>query len=402
MAEKPLQSPSANRYEGLDVLRGAGIFGIFAMNVQAFAMVTAAYSNPTLAFFDGIDYVIWYLTAFFFNGKFISLFSILFGVGIVILAERVEKAGGSPIHQHFRRMIILGIIGLLHAYLIWWGDILFTYGLVGAIVFLFRKWRPRNLLIIGFVAICMGPLINLGIHATIPFWDEQGIAEFEQFWNPSQEEIQRELEQMRGNWLEQMPRRIENAITMQTWVLFLQVGWHTGGLMLLGVAFWKLRILGPKGPGLPFYIFAGIVFFTGAFIQTYALDFAIEHGWGLETTFIFGALFPFSAVGLSIGYLAAGLWIVHKGYFPTFRWILGIVGRYALSNYLLQSMIASLIFYGTGLGMIGRINRIEQWLTVIVVWGICLLFSRTLDRYQIRGPAETVLRWGQPRTSSTR
>ena len=172
--------------------------------------------------------------------------------------------------------------------------------------------------------------------------------------------------------------------------------------MLFGMALWKLRIFSSAGPGLRFYIFAGIAFFTGAFVQTYALDFAMEYGWGIETTFYLSALFPFAAAGIAIGYLCVALWIVHKAYFPTFRWILGIVGRYALSNYLLQSIIASFIFYGTGFGMIGQLGRLDQWLIVFSVWGICLLFSRTLDRYQIRGPAEVVLRLGQVRESSTR
>ena len=117
-----------SRLVNIDIIRGIALLGILLMNIQAFSMNFSAYSNPT-SFGDltGVNFYVYYLSHVFADQKFMTIFSILFGVGIVLMAENIEKKGGNPTKIHYKRMFILAIFGLLHAYLLWFGDILFPY-----------------------------------------------------------------------------------------------------------------------------------------------------------------------------------------------------------------------------------------------------------------------------------
>ena len=105
------------------------------MNIQSFSMVGAAYFNPT-AYGDltGLNRFVWTLSHMLADTKFISIFSMLFGAGIVLMAQKIEARGRRPAKWHYRRMLWLIVIGLLHAYLLWDGDILVSYAVCGVVV----------------------------------------------------------------------------------------------------------------------------------------------------------------------------------------------------------------------------------------------------------------------------
>jgi uncharacterized protein len=132
----PEALPPAQRLESLDVLRGFAVLGILIMNIQSFSMVDAAYTNPS-AFGDltGVNRWVWLLSHVFADQKFMSLFSLLFGAGIALMAHRLQAQGQSAAWLHYRRMFWLLLFGLGHAYLFWHGDILFTYALAGSVAF---------------------------------------------------------------------------------------------------------------------------------------------------------------------------------------------------------------------------------------------------------------------------
>ena len=120
--------PTSTRIVTLDVIRGIAILGILIMNIQSFSMIGQAYVNPT-AFGDltGINKWVWILSHVFADQKFMTLFSILFGASILLITEGVERKGKSPLKVHFSRNFWLLIIGLIHAYFLWYGDILTPY-----------------------------------------------------------------------------------------------------------------------------------------------------------------------------------------------------------------------------------------------------------------------------------
>ena len=135
------------------------------MNIQSFAMPMAAYFNPTALGDKGpIDFYVWAFSHLFFDQKFMTIFSWLFGAGIVLMTARAARLredasagqarpGVKPAMFHYRRMLALLVFGLIHAYLIWDGDILVLYSIGGAIVYPFRKLRPMVLLALG---LCRG------------------------------------------------------------------------------------------------------------------------------------------------------------------------------------------------------------------------------------------------------
>ena len=149
------------RIASLDVLRGVAVLGILVMNIYAFAMPFPAYTNPyVMGGTDPLNLGVWIVTHVLFDQKFMTIFSMLFGAGIVLMAERATARGRAFGGMFFRRQIWLLLIGALHAYLIWFGDILFFYALIGMLAFLFRKHSPRTLIVTACVLLCVPPLIN--------------------------------------------------------------------------------------------------------------------------------------------------------------------------------------------------------------------------------------------------
>ena len=165
----PLPAPdagpvtAAERLVSLDTLRGVAVMGILVMNVYAFAMPLAAYSNPLLmGGGDALNVGTWFFTHLFFDQKFMSIFAMLYGAGVVMMMERADARGVAFGPVFYRRSAWLLMIGLLHGYFIWFGDILFHYALMGMIVFLFRKASPRKLIIIACCLLPVALLISFG------------------------------------------------------------------------------------------------------------------------------------------------------------------------------------------------------------------------------------------------
>ena len=138
------------RIQSLDIIRGIAILGILIMNIQSFSMPGSAYSNP-MAFGDlnGINKWVWIVSHLFADMKFMNIFSILFGAGIILVTSKSEIKTGKSASLHYKRTFWLLILGLLHAHLIWYGDILVTYALCAFILFPLRKIKPSIQLLFG-------------------------------------------------------------------------------------------------------------------------------------------------------------------------------------------------------------------------------------------------------------
>lgn len=341
----PVREPE--RIGFLDLLRGFAVCGILAMNIQSFSMPGAAYFNP-LAYgdFTGVNYLVWLLANTFANQKFMTLFSMLFGAGVLLIVDRARAAGRRAAGLHYRRMGWLLLFGLAHAYLIWVGDILVDYALCGLLVFLFRKARPGVLLASGLVFLLVGSLMMLMAGLTAgSYWPPEQLAEFEARMRPSAAKLAEELSAYRGSWLTSLRARAAESAEMQLTVFPFFTLWRVTGVMLLGMALYRWRVL------------------TGeAARRVYGWLLALALLVGLPTT-IYGGQRRLAACG-----------------------------RMAFSCYILTSLICTTLFYGHGLGLFGRVSRLGQAGITLAVWLLLLwLAPFWLARFRF-GPLEWLWR----------
>jgi uncharacterized protein len=205
------------RIVSMDVLRGFALLGILIMNVQSFSMIAAAYANPT-AYGDltGANFWVWSLSHVFAAEKFISIFSILFGAGVVLMWQRAQTIGANATRLHYRRAGWMILFGILHAYLFWYGDILYAYGMCALGVYLFRRKSPRFLVTSALILAAIGSLIWIVIGLSIPSAPPEAMNELNSYWKLDQADIDREMEAYRGPWLPQLLYRAGESFFLQT------------------------------------------------------------------------------------------------------------------------------------------------------------------------------------------
>jgi uncharacterized protein len=397
MADMSQLSPNpvsqSERVIAIDALRGLAVLGILLVNIQAFAMPAAAYVNPpSFGDFSGWNYAAWYATYLLASAKFMTIFSLLFGAGIVIMSDRARVRGASGTAIHYRRMIWLILFGLLHAHLLWYGDILYFYGMCGLFVWPMRKMPTWLLLTIGFAGIAIASALSLGFALAYDQMPLDVMAEFKADWSPPAEAVAQEIAAYRGSWLDQMEYRVPTALEFET-VIFLVYGiGRAGGLMLVGIALYRLGVL-TAARSKAFYALAALVGF-GVGLPAIAVEISLTEraGWRMDSMLLY------SQINYWVSMLVAGGWLSivmlwHKlGGWPVVRRALASTGQMALTNYLMQTIICTTIFYGHGLGYFGAWSRAEQFALVLGVWLLCLVVSPLwLARFRF-GPFEWLWR----------
>jgi len=394
-------SGAGSRLVTLDVIRGIAVMGIFSVNVVAMAMITSAYFYPPAYGFHSLgDRIMWLANFIFIDGKMRSLFSMLFGASMLLVIERAEASGLAPARVHYARMVVLLLFGLLHFTLLWWGDILTLYAAVGMLAFLFWKLPARWLLgvaMLGFVIFSTG-----SIHFT-----SQGFAQYEAATapNPSPEATKRFEEQRRflhPNAKELAKDRSEHAnpvahfksVVPERIIEPFDFGplWiETLGLMLLGMAGYKSGFLTGQWSDANYRRAAAAGLGIGALAYAALGIWVWSSGFRPpESRFAYGGIsVPFRPV-MALGYAAAIILLFRRP--SAIRDRFAAVGRAAFTNYLGATIIGTLVFFGFGGDLYGKVSRAEAWLLVPLVWLVMLAWSKPwLDRFQY-GPFEWLWR----------
>ncbi len=382
----------ANRVESLDVMRGLAILGILAVNAPFFAGPWQAGQNPLLPPLDVNQDTLWswLVMHVFFEFKFITLFSILFGASIFLVGgERSDKDRGAVLRRRLSWMVLFGLI---HGALIWFGDILLTYALTGFLVLLCRSWRPRTLMTTGALLLLLSIGMMAAVGALFPMIPADKLAPIaSQVWSPPAAELERLTAAMRGGVLSVAQ---ENLTVWSQYLLsglpFLVV--RTAGVMMIGMALFKWGYLSGRSPlwvyGLAVALGAVALALIGwqAVLNAQAqFEFVHMQSRGLLANTALSIFVSVAYAGLMVLLVKAGV-----------RFITGplaAVGRMAFTNYLTQSLIMTTIFWGgRGFGLYGEVNRVELWGVVIGVWALQLIWSPLwLSRFQM-GPMEWVWR----------
>lgn len=386
---RPHPTGPSERIVALDSLRGFALLGILVINITLFSMPLAAANNPTVfGDFTGVNYAVWLGSYVFFELKFMTLFTLMFGAGIVLFTTSKERRGAPALTLHYRRMAILLLIGLAHAYLLWSGDILVAYGLCALVVVLARHWRPIRQVIVGTVLIAIPFLLYLSL-AFAPEIPDTLVA----LWEPSEETIQSEIEAYRGGWSDQMDHRVPMSLVIHTQDFLSWRFWRLSGLMLLGMALFKWGVLSNERSER-FYrqllIGGGAVGLTLILVGVW---YKTQHDWGLRQSFLIAEQFNYwGSIPLAFAYIAGMmLWCRHRVEGVITR-AFTAVGRTAFSNYLLQTLLATSIFYGHGLGLFASVSRAEAVLVVGLIWVVQISLSVLwLQRFRF-GPVEWIWR----------
>lgn len=383
------------RIAALDVLRGFALLGILLMNIQSFAMPDAAYFIPTVyGDLTGANLGVWWFSHLFADQKFMTLFSMLFGAGVVLMTSRMEAKGHRSLGLYYRRTFWLLVIGLLHAYLLWSGDILVLYAICGFIVYWFRNLTPRWLLIIGMLVFAISPALGLLTNWSLAGAPPEFRAELAAGFDPPAAAIAADLAAYGGSWPAQMSARVAASVEMQTVSLLFWGLWRAGGLMLMGMALYKWGVL-TGARSRRFYttlLVLGVV--VGLPVVAYGAWQNFAHDWDVfYARFGPGYLFNYAASLLvSLAYVGVIMLWAASSWWPRLQHAFAAVGRTALTNYLMQTILATLIFYGHGLGLYGEVSRVGQLGIVVAIWSVELITSVLWLRYFRFGPAEWLWR----------
>jgi uncharacterized protein len=382
------------RISALDTLRGVAVLGILAMNIQSFAMPGAAYFFP-VAYGDlsGAHYWVWYLAEIFARRKFMTIFSMLFGAGIVLMHERATAAGRGWAGLHYRRMGWLWVIGMLHAYLFWDGDILVPYAVCGLLMFLFRKVRPKRVAIVGVVFLAIGSALMLLGGLSEPSWPAESVQEFDAQWQPDREALDHTLAEMRGGWAREIGYRAPGVFGIHTFYLPYSIFWRAAGCMLLGMALFRWGWLQGRGSTRSYVlaIVVGAVVGLPLTVTTVYLQEACD--WRpIPSFFLHMQYAHWGSVPMALGYVGAVMLVLRAGLLPKLAARLAAVGRLALTNYLLHTLICTTLLLGHGFGLFGGVSRVWQAVMVVVIWILQLIYSPLWLRRYRYGPAEWLWR----------
>ena len=389
----------------IDTVRGVAVTGILLMNIVSFAMPMAAYADPMVyGGATGANWAVWAVNYVIADGKFRGLFTMLFGASTVLIAERAATAGNSPVRVHLARMFWLGVIGMIHAYFIWYGDILVLYAVCGAIAFAAWRWPPRLLLMLGVALLIAQLVIGLASHRALTLMQTRAsqadaTQAVRQEWNDVRMQFEvpdtmrdEEIIAYRGGYRENLAQRVPTAFFFQTQLELLSIP-DTIALIMIGMALFRLGFFSGSWSIRRYAMVAVIGYGVAIPPDWLLLQWLTESGYSGVTALAADALhLSLLRPAIALAHASLVVMAIKTGILPNLMARIAAVGRMAISNYVGMSILCTTIFYGFGFGLFGRLERWQLYPLVGLIWVILLLWSKLwLDRYRY-GPLEWLWR----------
>lgn len=417
LADSPLSALKlTDRIQSLDIMRGIVLLGILLMNINAMGLY-GAYDNPTVSGgATGWNLTTWIVTNMFFEGTMRALFSLLFGVGMFVLLDRLEKkgAGINAANIYFRRLCWLLVFGLINGYLLLWeGEVLYDYALMGFLVFSFRNLAPKNLILIALLLFALGTLWSYNDYRNdAKLAEEIALAKkYTAEKKPLTKELQAALETSKKKDEAKSPKTIaEHNKNMQkdylSVMLFLAPTnmrlneifpyrfdvWDVLSMMLLGIALYKLRILSAEKSYSFYGLMALIGYAIGLAVNYYETRLLLDNNFSFIASSQAYLTYDLGRVPVAIGHISLIMIFCKLPILKRLKASLAAVGKMALTNYIMHSIIAMFVFTGAGFGLFGKLQRFELLYVVFSIWVFQLIASPIWLRYFHFGPIEWVWR----------
>nr|WP_275982542.1 DUF418 domain-containing protein [Aquiflexum gelatinilyticum] len=386
------------------------------MNINGFGLAFG-YNDPSVLGGDtGLNLYTWMMSNLFFEGTMRALFSLLFGVGMFIFLDRLLKkgAGINAADIYFRRISWLLVFGLIHGYLLLWvGEILYNYALMGFLVYSFRNMVPKKLLIIGLLLMIIGTGWNYYDYRQ----DDKWFAKVEEadLALASGQELTKDLKEAKDSWEKRESKTSPEAT--EKFIEEMQKGyfsvlahlapinydfnvnepyrgdlWDVLSMMLIGIALFKWGILSGEKSSSVYWLIVGIGYPIGIAINYYEMKLVLDAQFSTlsfsesNLTYYWGRFF------VAMGHVGLIILFCKSPFFGFLKTSLAAVGKMALTNYLMHSVICMFVFTGVGFGLFGQLERFELLYVVFSIWVFQLIISPIWLKYFHFGPVEWIWR----------
>lgn len=356
--------PNLQRVNALDTARGVAVLGILLVNIFSFALPEMVRATPLLLVnATGLDSLLWYLIHIFADTKFITMLTIVFGASLWFFGEHKNIGDPTTVDAlQLRRSLWLLVFGVLHAYLLWDGDVLFTYAICALIAWHWRHWSDVHLLKVSAVIFLLEGLLMFLVMAVLP-------AELtgELMTYPTADDIANEIADYQRDWWALAPERIRNSLDMQFAIIFS--GWSSLALMLVGIVLARRGFLTLQVNVRAHRNLIALTLVPGLMLIALELGISIHNDFAANFIYTSGyQLHYWGSSLMGIAYLALIMYWCRTGGWQLLQRILAAVGRMALSIYIMQSLICTWLFYGYGLGWYGQLSLSQLMLVVLGIW----------------------------------
>jgi uncharacterized protein len=392
--------PNTSRIVSIDAVRGFAVLGILLMNIVGMGMPAFAYIDPThYGGHEGANLWVWATNFVLSDGKMRGLFTILFGASALLIAERAEGGALSPVATHYRRMFWLLVFGMLHAYLLWVGDILVCYSLAGLVLFPFLKLKPRTLILIGsglLLALLAFSVWNgVQLEALKHAAEAPGASKATRdAWEAASITViapagfaEAQLAGFGGGFMEALAARSQMALLFQTAFMPTSIV-EAVGQMLIGAALFKSGFFTLRWSSRAYWTLMAVGYLVGVPATAWLAYWAASSGFDPMVLHDAGTWSALPRPFIGLAHACVILLIVRVGALSWLMDRLSAAGRMALSNYLMTSIITAFLFCGFGLGLYGELERAELYWVVLGVWVFILAWSKPwLERFRY-GPFE--------------
>lgn len=419
--EIPRPVAAEERIKTIDIIRGVALCGILLMNIPGFGIDWSFSDDIRRGAHNTTDFYTHEIIEVFFAGTMRGLFSMLFGAGMILFTmNKKTTVGGVTVAElYYRRLLFLVLFGVIDAYLFqWWGDILYLYGIAGMVLYPFRKTAVKWLFVLGIICIGIGMLKSslwyndsrdtrkAYLEAVASEKAGKKLTDKEQqakttwmemeSWRPDRERIDSNISKMRSGYTTVFDNLLQRNAGSQTWGVYHGI-WDSLCMMFIGMALLGLGFFSNKLSSSTYFmgllVGYGVGIPIGYFMFMKGEVGSIDYGAYLDRYRVsHELLYDLKRVFLSVGHASLIILLYRSRIVPWLMKALANVGQMAFSNYLIQSLICTLFFYGYGLGYYNKLSFHQLYYVVAAVWIFQLIFSSIWLHYFRFGPFEWLWR----------